>query len=241
MSAHGGPDLITNGLVMQLDANNTKSYAGTGTAWQDLCGNYNFTLVNNPTYSQHLGMRCFSFDKNNDYAWYGGALKHNIASECTLQIVLASIGSDNLNVHSSCSRLMAMGNDTISTDFQFFYCLAACDPSRYGLWYNSAAGGFSDFYPTSSMVTANNAYRLITVSWRASGRVNYYTNTTRENDRAMVPLFNNANVTRIVLGANNTFGENSYVRIAYASMYNRQLTPQEVYLNYNSLKNRFQL
>lgn len=26
MSAHGGPDLIINGLVMQLDAANTDSY-----------------------------------------------------------------------------------------------------------------------------------------------------------------------------------------------------------------------
>ena len=240
MSAHGGPDLITSNLVMQLDAANPKSYPGTGATWLDLCGNYNFNLANSPTFSQHLGVRCFSFDINNDYAWCDGSLKHNIASECTLQIVLASIGSDNLNIHSGCSRLMSMGSGSQS-DYEFFYCLAACDSSRYGLWYNLAAGGFGDFYPTSSMVTTNNAYRLITVSWRASGRVNYYTNTTRENDRAMVTTFNNANVTRIALGVNNFFGENSYVRIAYVSMYDRQLTPQEVYLNYNSLKNRFQL
>jgi hypothetical protein len=241
MSAHGGPDLITNGLVMQLDAANPKSYLGTGTAWLDLCGNYNFSITNSPTFGLHNNTPCFSFVQSNDYALYSGSLKHDIASACTLQIVLASIGSDNLNVHSGCSRLMAMGDTSSSADYQFFYCLAACDAGKYGLWYNDAAGGFGGFYPTTNMVTADNMFRIITVTWRASGRAQYYVNSILENDRAAGTTFNNANVSRIVLGANNSLGENSYVRIAYVSMYNRQLSNAEILLNYNVLKSRFRL
>jgi len=41
------PSIITNGLVLCLDAANSKSYPGSGTTWTDLSGNgNNGTLVN---------------------------------------------------------------------------------------------------------------------------------------------------------------------------------------------------
>lgn len=39
MSTICGPNIIEDGLVMYLDAANTKSYPGTGTTWYDLSGN----------------------------------------------------------------------------------------------------------------------------------------------------------------------------------------------------------
>jgi hypothetical protein len=45
-----------NGLVLALDAGNTKSYPGSGTTWTDLSGNGNTgTLTNGPTYSSTNG------------------------------------------------------------------------------------------------------------------------------------------------------------------------------------------
>jgi len=238
MSFHHSPKIVTNGLVLCLDAANKKSYSGSGTIWRDLCNNYDFTIVNSPTFGLHKGTPCFSLNQANDYIWYNGSLKHQIASECTLQIVMASISNTNFG---SCSRLMVMGDSSVSTDYQFYYCLASCDQSRFGLWYNWSAGGFGDFYPTSSLRSANDDYKIIHVSWKASGRVKYYVNSIEENDRAMGTVFNNSNVSRIVFGANNSFGENSLVRIAYAGMYNRQLSQNEIFQNYNALKGRFKL
>lgn len=44
--------MVTNGLVLALDAANNKSYSGSGTTWTDLSGNqFNSTLTNGPTYS----------------------------------------------------------------------------------------------------------------------------------------------------------------------------------------------
>jgi hypothetical protein len=52
VGAYAGPDLREDGLVLYLDAGNTKSYPGSGTTWTDLSGNgNNGTLVNGPTYS----------------------------------------------------------------------------------------------------------------------------------------------------------------------------------------------
>jgi hypothetical protein len=52
MSLSRGPKIVTNGLVLYLDAANTKSYSGSGTAWYNLSGNSNTgTLTNGPTFS----------------------------------------------------------------------------------------------------------------------------------------------------------------------------------------------
>ena len=34
-----GPKIVTDGLVLALDAANSKSYPGSGTTWNDLSGN----------------------------------------------------------------------------------------------------------------------------------------------------------------------------------------------------------
>jgi len=61
------PRLVTNGLVLALDAANPKSYVGSGTAWSDLSGNgNNGTLINGPTYSS-LNGGSIVFDGINDY------------------------------------------------------------------------------------------------------------------------------------------------------------------------------
>jgi hypothetical protein len=47
-----GPSIVREGLVLHLDAANTKSYPGTGTVWKDLSGlGNNGTLINGTEYS----------------------------------------------------------------------------------------------------------------------------------------------------------------------------------------------
>jgi hypothetical protein len=51
-----GPKIVTDGLVLALDAANTKSYPGSGATWTDLSGNgYNATLINSVGYSSNSG------------------------------------------------------------------------------------------------------------------------------------------------------------------------------------------
>jgi hypothetical protein len=60
-----GPNTITNGLVLSLDAANAKSYPGSGNTWFDISGNNNhFTLYNSPSYNT-LGY--FVLDGVDDY------------------------------------------------------------------------------------------------------------------------------------------------------------------------------
>jgi hypothetical protein len=68
MGLSHSPQISLNGLVLCLDAGNSKSYPGSGTVWTDLSGNgNNGTLVNGVGYSgSNLGS--LVFDGSNDYA-----------------------------------------------------------------------------------------------------------------------------------------------------------------------------
>lgn len=62
--------IVTDGLVINLDAGNKNSYGGSGATWTDLSGNgNNSTLVNGPTYDSGNGGSLL-FDGTNDYATF---------------------------------------------------------------------------------------------------------------------------------------------------------------------------
>jgi hypothetical protein len=75
LSQHGiiqsikrGGGIVTDGLVLHLDAGNAASYPGSGTTWTDLSGNgNNATLTNGPTFDSANG-GSIVFDGTNDYA-----------------------------------------------------------------------------------------------------------------------------------------------------------------------------
>ena len=48
MGGIAGPNLVTDGLVLCLDANNGISHAGGDTTWTDPVGSNDGTLVNEP-------------------------------------------------------------------------------------------------------------------------------------------------------------------------------------------------
>jgi hypothetical protein len=79
-----GPQIVTSGLVLYLDAGNTKSYPGTGTTWYDRSGNLNSgvvnngTLVNSPTFSSLKG-GSIVFNGTNNYATLGSPTGFNMA------------------------------------------------------------------------------------------------------------------------------------------------------------------
>ena len=67
MATNYNPQIVTNGLVLCLDAANPKSYPGTGTAWTNLSNLQNSgTLTNGPTFSTTNG-GSIVFDGTDDY------------------------------------------------------------------------------------------------------------------------------------------------------------------------------
>ena len=74
MATRYSPKIVTDGLVLCLDAANSRSYPGTGTAWYDIAGKGSVpggagTKVG-PTFSAEGGAggtKSFDFDGTNDY------------------------------------------------------------------------------------------------------------------------------------------------------------------------------
>jgi hypothetical protein len=67
MGFNYSPKIVTDGLVLCLDAANSRSYPGSGTTWFDLSGNgNNGTLANGPTFNANNN-GSIVFDGTNDY------------------------------------------------------------------------------------------------------------------------------------------------------------------------------
>ena len=84
MSFAHSPKIVTDGLVLSLDAGNTKSYPGAGTAWFDKSGYANNgTLVNGPTFNTG-SLGSIVFDGVDDYATsnVSSSIQENIGTCC---------------------------------------------------------------------------------------------------------------------------------------------------------------
>ena len=63
----GEKKIVGKGLVFCVDAKNKQSYAGSGTAWNDLVNSNNGTLTNGPVHNGDY----FTFDGTNDFSTHG--------------------------------------------------------------------------------------------------------------------------------------------------------------------------
>ena len=71
MAVNTRNSIVTNGLVLALDAGNTKSYTSGSTTWRDISGNgFNGSFVNGPTFNNQNG-GSIVFDGSNDYISFG--------------------------------------------------------------------------------------------------------------------------------------------------------------------------
>lgn len=96
MGTNYSPKIVTDGLVLYLDAANPKSYPGTGTAWNDLSGNGNHgSNSGGPTYSaENKGY--FSFDNTNDVSIISDSPSLNPTTALSIESwVMFAIGSSS--------------------------------------------------------------------------------------------------------------------------------------------------
>jgi hypothetical protein len=69
MALSHAPQIVSDGLIIYLDANNTSSYAGTGSTWYDLSGNSRHaSLISSPSYEGFGKGKYLSFDGSTNYA-----------------------------------------------------------------------------------------------------------------------------------------------------------------------------
>src|SRR6056300_1799187 len=89
-------NIVTDGLVLNLDAARKDSYNRTGTTWNDISGNgNNGTLINGPTFdSEDYGS--IVFDGVDDYA----AVSCNLSTFSSLTVSIYTYIKSEANIQS---------------------------------------------------------------------------------------------------------------------------------------------
>lgn len=207
--------IITNGLVLNLDASNPLSYSGTGTTWTDLSGNNNVTLVNGTGYSTTNG-GTLVFDGINDYVAVNNGAGLNIGNTYTTSIWVKFNGFNTVLLGS--------------TDFtDSGYPIYVGDSNNIYIAAGQTYCGMSNANLTINQWVCLTVVRNATsVTWYKNGVV-LSSNT----------LSTNANNVVKGIGAYNGGGFCINGNISSVQIYNRVLTGSEILQNFNSTKSRF--
>jgi hypothetical protein len=218
--------IVTNGLVLALDAADRNSYVSGSTTWGDLSGNgYNETLSN--TSFNNNGFIIFN-GTNSSGSYAGNPITGN--SAFTLS------GWLNVETHASTFGLaVSIGNATGNNAAYIGYVQAASYGSP-----TSIGGGFYGFN-FGSGIAANTGWHCVIFS-HAGGASATSTLYVDGVSRATANLSPNLSSTAINVGASNTGIPYWYSgSIANVQLYNRALSATEITQNYNAQKSRFGL
>jgi hypothetical protein len=206
--------IITDGLIMNVDAGNPLSYPGSGLIWADISGNNNnATLTNGPTYVSAGSSSYISFDGTNDYAQINNVVLSG-SQDFTISAWVRYVNSNGTIFGN-----YAAGN------LQVFY-----GPTYIGLWLNnnSAYANASNYLSGDNQLVVQRSGGSKLLVWLNGVLIDTGTSSdtigTTSNFR---------------IGANHVGGELQGGRFYNLQVYNRALTPSEIFHNFTSTKGRF--
>jgi len=220
MAVGYNPRIVTDGLVIALDAGNTKSYPGSGTAWKNIATEGPFgdaTLKTGGSLNTYSGNNGGYFNTPRAFVPNpgGGAFSTFTYSvwcyPTTLSGYKSIIDQDNDN------WLLCFNNTS----------LMIYDPN----------------VTVPSFTASTNNWYNIAVTHTHEGPMTFYING--EHEYTSTSDYSNApNVTNWSLGAGqvtsiNDGGEEFAGHISNISIYNREITAAEVKQNYDALKGRY--
>jgi hypothetical protein len=246
MGAYAGPDIVESGLVLALDAGNSKSYPGSGTTVNDLVGTNNFTLVNPSFYSYDSATGSIDFNRTLSPAAEDGGYATFTAS--------GNLTAANYLHNNHTTEVWFKSNDRAPTNYTVNETLSiiATYTGFHNMWmYNSSSYQYVIWGRTSDV---NNLY---TLSF-SDTTVNVWTQLVAVRSGTTLTLYKNGvfqtsgtitsgtegtpsnNIIRIaVANYNGDFSWHADINFASLKMYNRALTATEVSQNFNATRARF--
>jgi len=246
MGFNYSPKIITDGLVLYLDAANTRSYPGTGTTWSDLSkiGN-NGTLINGPTFNSDNGGN-FVFAGTN-----GSGNKFNLTDQYINKV------NPNIPIGNSARTVSYWLNAVItaSTSPYVFYgngVWASTNRSVFSISIQSSSTGGSPFiyvttwgddYISPTGYISYNTWFNCSVTYNGANTILVYINGSLIGTKTLSSTLNT------VLGSNGlsiaAWADGQWSswkgKISNCTIYNRALSATEILQNYNTTKGRFGL
>jgi hypothetical protein len=241
MAGTVAPNIVTDGLVLYLDAANVKSYPGSGTVWNEMARNNNGTLTNGPTFDSGNG-GSIVFDGVNDFVALGNISSLILSNnQFTVNYWLQITGSargDFFNIKNFNTPTNDIGFfiDTNNKLYAFFRVQGTTTNNVVDVGYASV----------SNTTFSRNTIYNITCMKDASQKIVMYVNGVLDNNTYST-ITNTANVvsTNLWIGSNRTNATTPSLgwrgNIYSTQIYNRALSAQEVLQNYNATKTRFGL
>lgn len=237
----GQGNIVTNGLVLWLDAANPRSYEPpyNNAIWRDLSGNNNGSLTNGPTYNSTNG-GSIVFDGVDDFIECGDVL---------------DLGTNSLTVNQWVKL------NTVSV-VQTFLSKALAGPQAYrfstGIFYQAPINRLfafmygnsgNDVVPYGSTVLTANTWFMATFVFDRTSSIKIYYNGVLETltGTATISQWNGLNFQSInpfrvgtYTSANNTSTLNpTNGNIAITQVYHRVLSQAEILQNFNATRARF--
>jgi hypothetical protein len=229
-TSYGNPPIVTDGLVLCLDAANPLSYPGSGTTWNDLSGQGNSgTLINGPTFNSSNG-GSLVFDGADDYARFNSGLYGRISFSLEYWFYQNSIESFSQEMFTS--DYTNSGN-TSNPGIEIY-------SSGTTLYFRSNYNnGTRPATTTISAQVWNHVVAVCTVD----SSITLYLNGVEGNSNIPSNPYITWNNEPLNLGA--ITGYSILIpfsgKISIGKIYNRALSASEVLQNYEATKTRFGL
>lgn len=255
MLAHS-PRIVTDGLILAVDAANTKSYAGTGTATKDLTSNAaDGVLSANATFSSAQG-GIFQLDSTSNLTHLGSNLNTVVGSDpFTFSLTMrlkeyppsgtpnrhGILQKGSYNPSFGLNLFYAGASDGVFTNARFYFGLRNLTGTA------GVTPGYGIFDRLSTMFLDLNQWYKVDFTHSFAGTthtlklyVNGVLDSTHQSSNSLFPI----NITNTsILGINaqilggNFIGGN--IDVASYSVYLKELTLSEVQQNYNATRGRF--
>jgi hypothetical protein len=229
-------NIVTNDLVLNLDAGNLVSYGGTGTTWYDLTNTTTgATLVNGPTYNTSNG-GSIVFDGTDDYVVGPSSMSISQNQPFTLEFWV------NLSSYTNLYPCLLQ----IKTDTTHGFIVFVTQADTYdGITFGSTDTWIRLRNAGNEIVT--NTWNQIVINYNGAGAgtaSNYkmYLNTQEQTLSDSGSFIGLSQVNNIGTIENASRGYDNWTgRIANFKQYNRALSQSEIIQNFNAHKSRYGL
>lgn len=211
--------LVTDGLVLRLDAADSTSYGGSGTTWTDIAGTaQNITFTGSPTYTS-TPPSYFTFNGVNQYGLGSGTVLPTTTYTKSVWVYINAYADNNIVSGDGHFIFMA------SSSSQRIYC-------GHANWASYIA------YPSTNTVNLSTWYN-ITLTFNTTDGMKLYINGILDSTYTAQKTAHNGTGTINV--ATYAGGNLLNGRISKVYCYNRSITTDEVLQNYNFDKSKFGL
>jgi hypothetical protein len=226
MAIYGGPDIVTEGLTLHLDAANSKSYAGSGNTWSDLINNNNATLSNGPSFSAD-NKGGILFDGINDGCSYSSVLNK------ALTVITWAKSST-----STWSNTAGLGSCRFQNGFIIHNNQSTKNVDAYIMNGNVSASYTYLGFATISDVTLPTMYSFITNG--VNSHQFYVNNSMIVNSSTAISRSDTPSSVTINLASEGGSRWNNITLYSHL-LYSKALSSSEILQNYNAIKGRFGL